>query len=70
MKNIIIAASLAFGLFGVSYGGECNNTTCTQPRKVVTLTKNVVREVVRLPRRVYNGCTNGVCRSRSVTIVR
>ena len=70
MKNIVIAAVLAFGLVGVSYAGECNSGVCVQPRKVVTVTRSVVRETVRLPRRVVTGCTNGVCRSRSVTVVR
>jgi hypothetical protein len=70
MKNIIIAAGLVVGLFSVSYGGECNGVACVQPRRVVTVTKSVVRETVRFPRRVYNGCANGVCRSRSVTVVR
>lgn len=70
MKNIIIAAGLLVGLVGISYGGECNNGVCVQPRRVVTVTKSVVRETVRLPRRVVTGCTNGVCRSRSVTVVR
>lgn len=70
MKNILIAAVLAFGLVSVSYAGECNSGVCVQPRKVVSVTKTVVRETVRLPRRVVTGCTNGVCRSRSVTVVR
>lgn len=70
MKNIVIAAVLAFGLVGASYAGQCNDCACAQPRKVVSVTRNVVREVVRLPRRVVTGCTNGVCRSRSVTVVR
>lgn len=70
MKNIIIAASLIIGLFSVSYGGECNSGACVTPRRVVTVTKSVVRETVRLPRRVYNSCSNGFCRSRSVTVVR
>lgn len=70
MKNIVIAAVLAFGLVGVSYAGECNGGVCVQPRKAVSVTKTVVRETVRLPRRVVTGCTNGVCRSRSVLIVR
>lgn len=70
MKNVLIAAVLAFGLVGVSYAGECNSGVCVQPRKVVSVTKTVVSETVRLPRRVVTGCTNGVCRSRSVTVVR
>jgi hypothetical protein len=70
MKNVIIAMVLAFGLVGVSNAGECNSEVCNQPRKVVSVTRTVVRETVRLPRRVVNSCTNGVCRSRSVTVVR
>lgn len=70
MKNVLIAAVLAFGLVGVSYAGECNSGVCVQPRRVVSVTKTVVRETVRLPRRVVNSCTNGTCRSRSVTVVR
>lgn len=70
MKNIIIAAGLVVGLFSVSHGGECTGSVCVQPRRVVTVTKSVVRETVRLPRRVYNTCTNGFCRSRNVTVVR
>lgn len=70
MKNIIVAMVLAFGLVSVSNAGECSNGVCVQPRKVVSVTKTVVRESVRLPRRVVTGCTNGTCRSRSVLIVR
>lgn len=70
MKNIIIAAGLFVGLFSTSHGGECNGNACVVPRRVVTVTKSVVRETVRLPRRVYNSCSNGFCHSRSVTVVR
>lgn len=70
MKNIVIAAGLFISLVGISYAGECNSGACVQPRKVVSVTKTVVRETVRLPRRVVNSCTNGACRSRSVTVVR
>lgn len=70
MKNVLVAAVLVFGLVGVSYAGECNSGVCVQPRKVVTVTKTVVRETVRLPRRVVAGCVNGICRNRTVTVVR
>lgn len=72
MKNCIIALALVFSMLGVSYGGQCVSGECVvvQPRRVVTVTKNVVRETVLFPRRVLNTCTNGVCRSRSVTVVR
>lgn len=71
MKNFVVALMLVLGMISSSFAGECVSGSCqVQPRKVVTVTKNVVRETVRLPRRVYNSCTNGVCRSRSVTVVR
>jgi hypothetical protein len=70
MKNIIIAALLVFGLVGLSYAGECNGNSCVQPRRVVSVTKTVVRETVRLPKKIVTGCTNGVCRNRTVTVVR
>lgn len=72
MKNFVIVAMLAIGMAGSTYAGECSSGNCSVnvPRRVVTVTKNVVRETVRLPRRIINGCVNGVCRSRSVTVVR
>lgn len=70
MKNVMIAVALMMGMVTFSYGGECSSGVCVKPRRVVTVTKNVVKETVRFPRRVVNGCTNGVCRSRSVTVVR
>lgn len=72
MKNFIVAAMIAISMIGSSYAGECSSGNCelNQPRKVVTVTKNIVRETVRLPRRLINGCVNGVCRSRNVVIVR
>lgn len=70
MKNIIVALVLVCGMINFSHAGECASGVCVQPRKVVTVTKNVVRETVRLPRRVITGCNNGTCRSRSVTVVR
>jgi hypothetical protein len=73
MKNIVFALMIILGFASLSTAGECANGTCTvaQPRRVVTVTKNVVRETVRLPRRFVNSvCTNGSCYSRSVTRVR
>jgi hypothetical protein len=70
MKNIIVAMVLALGLVSISNAGECTNGVCVQPRKVVSVTKTVVRETVRLPKRLHNSCANGVCRSRNVTVVR
>lgn len=71
MKNFIIALMLVVGFSGFSMAGDCVNGSCSvQPRRVVTVTKNVVRETVRLPRRVVTGCTNSSCYSRTVTRVR
>lgn len=70
MKNFMIAIALVLGMFSYSYAGECDNCVTLKPRRSVTVTKNIVRETVRLPRRVVNSCTNGVCRSRSITVVR
>lgn len=70
MKNIITALVLVCGMINISYAGECVAGVCVQPRKVVTVTKNITRETIRLPRRVASGCVNGSCRSRVVTVVR
>jgi hypothetical protein len=74
MKNIIIALVMLAGLVvsSVSFAGECGPAGClvAAPRKVVTFSKTVVRETVRLPRRAVTTCPNGVCRSRNVTVVR
>lgn len=71
MKKFVIATMLVLGMGSLSYAGECAGNCCAiQPRRVVTVTKNVVRETVRLPRRVVSGCVNGVCRTRNVTVVR
>lgn len=70
MKNIFIALILVCGICQVSFGGECVNGVCNLPRKTVTVTKNVVREVVRLPRRVVTGTTNCRCTNRTTTRVR
>jgi hypothetical protein len=70
MKNFIIAMMLILGFAGIS--NACENGVCeVQPRKVVTTTRTVVRNtVVRPVRRVYNACSGGVCRSKTVTTVR
>lgn len=70
MKNVILALIVCVSSSAFVFAGECCNGVCVQPRKVVSVTKTVVRETVRLPRRVFNSCTNGSCRSRSVTVVR
>lgn len=70
MKNIIIALVLVCSMISFSHAGECVSGVCVQPRNVVTVTKNVVRETIRLPRRVISGCNNGSCRSRTVTVIR
>jgi hypothetical protein len=71
MKNIFIALIIVCGICQMSFGGECLNGVCNLPRKTVTLTKTVVRETVRLPRRVVTGCTNSCrCNSRTVTRTR
>lgn len=70
MKNVVFALMLVIGFASLSYAGNCSNGTCAAPsRRVVTVTKNVVRETVRLPRRVLGSCVNGSC-SRTVTRVR
>jgi hypothetical protein len=78
MKNVILALMLVFGLVNLSFAGnvgsECATGSCrvVQPRRVVTVTKEVVRSTVAPVRRVLSGpsCVNGTCRSRSVTVVR
>jgi hypothetical protein len=71
MKTFVTAVVLFVGLTGFSFGGDCTNGFCNRPSgRVLSVTKTVTREVVRLPRRVVTGCTNGKCSSRSVTRVR
>jgi hypothetical protein len=70
MTKFILSLIVIFSFCTTTSAGECTSGSCVQPRKVVSVTKNVVRETVRLPKRVYNNCTNGVCRSRNVTVVR
>lgn len=71
MKNYIFTSLVFFGLTGFSFGGDCTNGFCNRASgRVLSTTKTVTKEVVRLPRRVVSGCTNGKCSSRSVTRVR
>jgi len=71
MKNVILAALFALCSMSVSFAGQCSNGSCSvQPRKVVTVTKSVVRETVSVPRRVFNRCTGSSCYSRTVTRVK
>jgi hypothetical protein len=71
MKNLIVALMIVFGMASLSFGGDCANGICSLPRKTVSVTKTVVRETVKLPRRVVTGCTNSCrCNSRTVTRTR
>lgn len=71
MKNYFYVPMLMVALSGFSFAGDCANGFCNRPSgRVLGATKTVVREVVRLPRRVVSGCVNGRCNSRSVTRVR
>ena len=72
MKNIVLFLVVALSIPVVSFAGDCSSGNCTvvRGRKVVTVTKNIVRETVVFPKRIVSGCTNGVCRSRTVTVVR
>ena len=70
MKSALLAIMLVLGFSSFSNASNCSNGTCSAaPRRVVTVTKNVVRETVRLPRRVLGACVNGVC-NRTVNRVR
>lgn len=72
MKNFMIVAILFAGMTSYSYAGEtCNGNCSVRPsRRVVTATKNIVRETVKLPRKLINGCVNGVCRHRNGVLAR
>ena len=67
MKNIIVACLIFFCvLTGFSFGGDCANGFCKRPSgRVLSTTKSVVREVVRMPSKVVNNPN-----SRRVTRVR
>ena len=69
--NLLFIPMLILSLTGFSLAGECTNGLCNrQSGKVLSATKTVTKEVVRLPHKVVNGCVNGRCNSRSVTRVR
>lgn len=70
MTKFILSLIVILSFCATTSAGECTSGSCVQPRKVVSVTKNVVRETVRLPKRLHNSCANGVCRSRTVTAVR
>lgn len=71
MKIFISTIVTFIGLAGFSFGGECTNGFCTRSSgRVLSATKTVTREVVRLPRRVVSNCVNNRCYSRHVTRVR
>ena len=71
MRGFVLSLIIVLGMVSCSFAGECSNGQCNLvPRRVVSVTRSVVRETVRLPKRAVNSCTNGVCRSRSVTVVR
>jgi len=66
MKNYIFASLVFFGLTGFSFGGDCTNGFCNRPSgRVLSTTKSVVKEVVRVPSRVVT-----TLNSRRVTRVR
>lgn len=70
MQNLMIALIMFFSMISFSYAGDCANGNCNlQSRKVVTTTKQVVRNTTYPIRRVFSGpsCANGTCRSRSTT---
>lgn len=71
MKYFAIFFVTVVGLSGFSFGGDCTSGFCNRPAgRVLSATKTITKEVVRVPRRVVSGCTNGKCTSRSVTRVR
>ena len=72
MKNIVLFLVVALSMSVVSFAGDCQSGNCTvvRGRKVVIVTKSVVRETVVLPKRIVCGCANGVCRTRNITVVR
>lgn len=62
MKNFMIVFVAFIGLTGFSFGGDCTSGFCNRPSgRVLSATKSVAREVVRLPRKVVSKCVNGRC---------
>ena len=70
MRNAIVALVMFFSMVSFSFAGDCSNGQCNlQSRKIVTTTKTVVRNTAAPVRRLFvaPSCSNGTCRSRSVT---
>jgi hypothetical protein len=65
MKTFFAVLSVLL-LSTVCSAGECVNGTCSLRQT----TRQVVRTVTRPVRKVANSCANGVCKSRTVTVVR
>lgn len=62
MKNILLSFVCVCGLTGFSFAGDCTNGFCNRPTgRVLSATKTVTKEVVRVPRRIVSGCVNGKC---------
>lgn len=71
MKTFTICCVAIVGLTGFSFGGDCTHGFCNRPvARVLSSTKTVTKEVVRVPRQTLGNCVNGRCNSRSVTRVR
>lgn len=71
MKNFMIAVVLLSGMAGFSFGGDCANGFCNRPAgRVLSSTKTITKEVVRVPRQTLDNCVNGKCYSRYRTRVR
>lgn len=70
MQNAMIVLMVFFSMISFSHAGDCVNGNCNlQSRKIVTTTKQVVRNTTYPIRRVFSGpsCSNGTCRNRSIT---
>lgn len=53
MKNIIASVVVLCCLTGFSFGGDCTNGFCNRASgRVLSTTKSVVREAVKVPGRV------------------
>lgn len=70
MKNFVIAAMLALGMVGSTYGGECVNGSCLLRSRVVNVTREVISVPVTVTRRTVEATRNvgrkAVNRCRSV----
>lgn len=66
IKNVLMFMVAFCCLSGFSFGGDCTNGFCNRPSgRVLSTTKSVVKEVVRVPSRVVT-----TLNSRRVTRVR